>query len=146
MSAFELMLQTANQMTVNYDLTKIFLRNNRSRVDNFDNATGGDLELKPGTLLGRVTATNKLALCASGAGDGSEIPVGILMDEIDILDTENADVNYVYFGDVAEDQVILDGVDTLETMVNGRSIRDRIAADTAGIFLVTADELTEFDN
>ena len=36
-----------------------------------------------GSVLGRITASGKLTLAASAAGDGSDAPVGILVHDID---------------------------------------------------------------
>ena len=35
-----------------------------------------------GTLLGRVTASGKLTAYASGAADGSEVPIAVLKEEV----------------------------------------------------------------
>ena len=38
-------------------------------------------DLVKGTILGRVTASGKLAAYASGNVDGSETPIGVLLDD-----------------------------------------------------------------
>ncbi|WP_419900697.1 head decoration protein [Roseomonas sp. USHLN139] len=39
--------------------------------------------LKRGALVGRITASGKLTLSASASGDGSQVPYGILIDDVD---------------------------------------------------------------
>lgn len=50
-------------------------------------ASGQDLA--KGALLGRVTASGKLVLSASGASDGSETPIAVLTSA---LDTSGGDI------------------------------------------------------
>ena len=147
MSSGQVTSQTSNQLFVDIDTSKIFVWNNEYYRDTFLNNTGAQASFAAGTLLGRITASGKLAICKSGAVDGSQIPVGILKTSItDLADAGEVDVNYCIYGKVVESKVVLDGTDTLATMISGRTIKDRIAADTAGIILVDGDELTEFDN
>jgi len=140
-------LKTQNQVHTDFDISKIFIWDNRFEQHDFKNTTGGLLTILAGTLLGKITATNELEILKSAAVDGSEIPVGILAEEsIDFAIAEIKQVNICIAGDVAEEKIILDGADTLATMIDGRSIRDRIKADTMGIKPVVKDELTGFDN
>ncbi|MEM7422084.1 MAG: head decoration protein [Pseudomonadota bacterium] len=39
-----------------------------------------------GSVLGRVTATDALAMSAPGASDGSQTPIGVLVEETDATD------------------------------------------------------------
>lgn len=39
--------------------------------------------LKAGSVLGAITATGKLVLCVDGAGDGSEVPFAVLLEDLD---------------------------------------------------------------
>jgi Bacteriophage lambda head decoration protein D len=138
---------TNNQAQFDYDISKIFIWNNRYEEGTLNNATAGPLDYLPGTLLGRIAATGKLVPCTSGAIDGSGIPVGVLKTSVSQLGA-GADqlVNFCIAGDVAAEKLILDGADTLDTDYNGRILRDRINADTMGIKAVEGTELTGFDN
>ena len=49
-------------------------------------------------------------------------------------------------GDIAAEQVILQGSDTLSTVISGKQIRDRISSDTVGIRLIASTDLTNYDN
>ena len=138
---------TGNQAHIDFDVSKIFIFNNRYEKGTFLNASGGIKSFVPGTLLGKITASGKIIPLVSGAADGSNIPVGILLTEIkDLADAGEESVNYCIAGDVAEEKVVLDAGDNLGTVISGRTINDRIIADTMGIKLVASDELTGFDN
>ena len=44
--------------------------------------------LKAGSVLGRITASGKLKLCASAAGDGSEVPMAVLGEAISTYEAD----------------------------------------------------------
>lgn len=138
----------SNQRTTNYDTSKIFIWNNRYESGTYTNpsTTGAEVTLAKGTLMGRVSGTQKLLPLASGASDGSQFPVGILADDYTVDYLESANVFICVAGDVAEEKVILSGSDTLSTVISSRSIRDRIAADTVGINLVAGQAQDGYDN
>ena len=139
--------KTSNTLYTDYDVSKIFVFSNRYEKGVLLNASGGVKTFNTGTLLGRVTASGKFVPVASGASDGSEIPVGILKTTVtELADSSEKSVNICIAGDVVQGKVILDGSDTLDTVIDGRPIKDRIAADTMGIKLVKSSELTGFDN
>ena len=147
MSTVNQLNTTSNQAQFNYDVSKIFVWDNRYEEGALLNASGGVKSFLPGTLMGRVSASGKLVPVASAATDGSEIPVGILLTSVeDLADAAENDVNICIAGDVVLNKIILDGADTLDTLIAGRPIKDRIAADTMGIKIVASDELTDFDN
>ena len=85
--------------------------------------------LKRGALLGRITASGKLTLSTSAAGDGSQTPFAILIDD---TDASGGDVNCgVYVkGEFDENKVILG------TGHTAASVRD--ALRDAGIYLKPA--------
>jgi len=146
MSTQTIVNNTGNQAHVDFDVSKVFIFGNEYQSFDFENTTGSELVLATGTLVGRVTATNNLEILKSAAVDGSQFPVGILLSCPTLAIGETRKVSVCIKGNVAEEKVILEGADTLETMITGRSIRDRIAGDTAGIMLRVTDELTDFDN
>lgn len=132
-------------LITNYDTSIIFLRDNKYEGAQYT-AVGGDKVLLAGMVMGRVTATGQLLQCKSAASDGSVVPVGILTKDITVLDTIVADVNICTGGEVAEEKVVMDGSDTLDTIYSARRLRDRIAGDTVGIVLVPGIENTINDN
>lgn len=134
------------QLFVNTDLSRVFLWENRYSKGNFNNHQYDPLVLKAGTLLGRYSGNQNLFILTSAANDGTQYPVGILAEDITIDDGDTVEVAFCNYGDVAEEKVILHGNDTMNTVISGRSIRDRIASDTVGIRLVAGTEMTAFDN
>lgn len=146
MSKVTEVFRNSNQVYTDFDFSKIFIFDNNFIQATFKNTTGSEQVLVAGTLVGRVTATNELEVLKSAAADGSEIPVGILAQDITLATAATALVNVGVKGDIAKAKVILDGADTLDTMIDGRPIGDRIAGDTQGIRLVATDELTGVDN
>jgi hypothetical protein len=142
-------VNTNSQMTVNTDLSKIFLWNNRYDKAQYTNGTGAAVTLLAGTVLGRITASGKLLPLKSAPAigeEGSEIPLGILAHDVTVANGATVDLSYCVAGDVAQEKIILQGADTLDTVISARRIRDRITGDTMGIKLVSGTEMTAFDN
>jgi hypothetical protein len=137
---------TGSQAHIQTDISKIFIRNNVDLSFNYTNSTGGDLTFLAGTVFGRIHATGLVLPLKSAAVDGSELPVGVLMHDITVVDTASAVLTMCVGGEIAEEKIILDGADTLDTVIDSRRIRDLIALNTVGILLVPGTELTGFDN
>lgn len=133
---------TRNQLFSAYDLSKIFLFDNKYRKVNIANATGSSLVLTAGMVIGCVGITHAIYK----SGTSNQLPVGILAEDITIANGSNADVTICNSGKVAEEKVTLDGTDTLATIVSNRSIRDMLISNTLGLELVTTSELTADDN
>lgn len=144
MSKQDVVINTGVQATINTDLSRIFLWENRYASGQFTNDIYDPLVMKAGKLLGRVAATQKLALCDTDSTDGSQYPVGILAEDVTIEDGETKTVSYCIYGDVAEDKIILNGNDTLGSVVSGQSLRDRIGM--IGVRIIPSTEMTAFDN
>lgn len=146
MSSQTIALNNGQQAIVHTDTSKIFLWENRYANGVYNNGTYDTVVLVAGTLMGRIAATQKLTPVASGAVDGSQYPVGILAGDYSVEAGEDQDISICNYGDVNESKVILDGADTLATVIEDRSIRDRIAGDTVGIRLIVSEEMTATDN
>ncbi len=147
MSTVTTVLNNGNYAHFDYDVSKTFIRNNRFRTETFLNDTGSALTLAAGNLLGKIGASDRVVALQSAAADGSQFPYGVLAEPITSLaNAGTIDVAVCIAGDVAEEKLLLDGSDTLETVISSRTIRDRIHADTVGIILVASDELSGFDN
>jgi hypothetical protein len=138
-------IQTRNQLGNDYDFSKLFLFENRYRKITIA-ASGDDLELTQGMLIGTIATSGNGAVMKSGSSDGSQFPVGIMAEDITIADGDSEEVLICIGGHVNESKLVFDGTDDLDTAVSSRTYRDRIASDTLGIFLVTADELSAADN
>jgi len=139
-------VNTDNQLNINRDTAKVFLDANRYENEVYENTTGGDVTITKGQLMGRISASGKLLPLKSAAADGSQYPVGIATKTETVADTVEINMSICVAGDVAEEQLVFDGADTLSTVVDGKQLRDRIASDTVGIKLVETTDLTNFDN
>jgi hypothetical protein len=137
----------ANPQINKYDVTKIFVFNNRYETAEYTNPTGGDVELAKGTVMGRVANTNKVLPLESTANDGSQFPIGVLADNYSVDYTESATVTICIAGDVVESKLIFEnGTDTVDTVVSSQTLKDRIQGQSAGIILVGGTQLTGYDN
>ncbi len=148
MSTVEETFNNGNSAQFNRNVAKIFLGFNTWDHADMTNSTYDDLVLVAGTVLGRNATTKEVVALESDASDGSQYPIGVLQDDITIPAGETFDVAYATGGRVAEEMLVLvkDG-DTLDTIVDGKILRDRIASDTVGIQIIrTADDLTDWDN
>jgi hypothetical protein len=135
-----------NMLTSNYDVSKIFVWDNRYDSAEFTNSSGSEVTLEAGLVLGRIAATGKVVELDPAGSDGSQFPVGILAQSATVANGATVKLTYCVAGDVAEDKVILAyGVD-LSDVVSGKTIYDRIGSDTVGIKLVGGFENTNFDN
>lgn len=145
MSSQTVPLNTGQQMIVHTDLSKTFLWNRRSQPGQINNSDLYDpVTIPEGTVMGRISATGLLTPFTSGASDGSQWPIGVLVDThiIDEGDTHN--VFICDDGDVAAEKLVFDGSDDLDTVVDGRQVRDWLKV--TGIKVITATELTATDN
>jgi hypothetical protein len=136
----------ANPLITNFDRSKTFVWNARTETGNYTNSTYDDVTLLEGTLMGRISASGLLVPLTSGASDGSQFPVGIVLADTTIEAGDTAVITIVVAGDVVSSKVIFQGSDTLNTVVSGRRLVDRIGADTVGIKLVGDNQLTGQDN
>lgn len=147
MSTISEEFNNGNAAQFNRDTKKTFLGIEGSITADFTNADDEAVVLPEGTVMGRLHATGKIVPLTSAATDGSQFPVGILLGDHTVDAADTATLTVVTGGSVAEECLILQGSDTLDTVITARRIRDRIAFDTLGIRIVkTADDLTGYDN
>lgn len=133
-------------LTSNYDTAKMFLFGNENQKANYNNSTYDVVELAVGTLVGRVSATGLIVPLESGASDGSQFPVGIVRADYSVEVGDTREIVFCVAGEVDENMIVFQGSDTLDTVVSGRRLRDRISSDTAGIVLKVVDQLSGLDN
>lgn len=133
-----------NAQITNYDITKIFIRDNKYEQGSYLNDGYDTLSLSAGTLLGRVGASDLLVKHFADAADGSQYPVGILAHDVEIDVNATKTLTYCIAGEVDKDSVILNDADTLEVLIDSRRLKDWIK--DIGIYLVDADELSGYDN
>lgn len=155
MATFVTVNQTNNQIQGNYDRAKLLIgTRNANRTETglfaYDNSGGGsDVTIIMGTVLGRIASTRKLVVINPSATDGSQFPVGILIQDVTVaagVNQTGAAVTYCKSGDIASELVAFPAGVTYNTVVSLRTLRDRIQGDTAGIILVDSTSMTKFDN
>jgi len=140
-------LNTGSQATTNYDLSKIFIWNNRYATGLYTNSVYNPETLNPGQIMGRVGATNQLVKCFASANDGSQFPVGILADSYVVQEGVTQSVTICVMGDVVADKVIFEENDGFNTVVNGsgnRTLLDLLQAQ--GVKITQNTEMTDYDN
>lgn len=128
------------------DTSKMFLFNNEFISGNVNNSDYDALVLPGGTLMGRIASSGLLVPLTSGASDGSQFPVGILAAPYTIEDGDTREVRICVSGTVDAAMIVLQGSDTLNTVISSKRLRDRIASDTVGILLENVGQIAGYDN
>lgn len=128
-------LNNGQQLTITTDLSKIFLWNNRYTQADNTNATGATIDYAQGTIMGKIAATGKIIPLVSGATNGSQYPVGILAEDYSVPAGATVTMTYCVAGDVASEKLVFTGGNTLATVIEAKTLGDRIASDTVGIML-----------
>jgi uncharacterized protein (DUF2147 family) len=142
MSEITQQTSTRNQLFSAYDVSKIFLANTIFRAVTIANASGSDLVLTAGMAIGAVGTTYQVYK----SGTANIQLIGVCAESLTITNGNSATVNIAIGGKVAENKLTLDGTDTLATVVAYKTIRDRFASDTLGIYFAETAELTGDDN
>ena len=146
---------TRNQITYDYDKRFVQLGKNEQITGVFVNETGAELVLVGGEVLAkRASGGNAGKLVAFNAANtiaGDCEIVGINLEAITLAIGAEAKVLACNKGRVDEGLLVFIKGETLNTIVaipttNPRSVRDKIAAETAGIDLVVVTENTKYDN
>lgn len=138
-------VNTGFQLFTNTDLNKIFIRGNRFNKRTYENSAYDAVTLRAGTVMGVVTATGWIKPEASGASDGSEIPRGVLAEDVIVAGGDRVELYMCVEGDIAQEQLIFQGSDNLDTTIDGVRMRDRLR-DNAGVILVPTTNMSDFDN
>lgn len=146
MSEVTIVSNNGQQATANFDTRKIFVWDNRFQDETYNNSDLYDpYTLLPGTLMGRIHATGVVVPLESGASDGSQLPIGILAGPgVAVDEGEDQEISMCVGGDVVEAMVLLQGSDTLDTVVSSRRLRDWI--QLMNIKLVGGTEMSNTDN
>lgn len=138
---------TENQRFTNNSNPKLTVWNPRTITADYTNSSYDEAVFVKGTVFGRKASTGKILPLNSAATDGSQYPVGVLLQDATIEEGDSKTLTLVVEGDIPESLIVLptDG-DTLDTVVESKTIRDRIGSDTVGIKLVGGVDLTNYDN
>lgn len=149
MSTATRVVSASNYAITNYDTSIVFLGNNEFAPTSFSytNSTYDTVVLLAGNVVGLNTSDVALLL-ESGASDGSQLPYGILAQDVTVAagETFSGTVSLCVKGRVSEGKLGFQGSDDLDTVIDGRTLRARIAADTVGIKLSLSEENTKVDN
>lgn len=102
--------------------------------------------LAAGSVMGVITATSKLKLCATGNGDGSEVARFVLLKETDTSEGDVADQDVFKAGQVNGEKLSFGDSETLDDVVaaSGLSHDDNLKAN--GIIAVRGSDLELYDN
>lgn len=133
---------TRNQSFTSFDTSKIFIFDNKYRTVTVTNSAGTDLAVTEGMAIGAVGATYQ----EYKSGTSNIQLIGVAAEAVTVPANGTASVTICVSGKVAEEKIILNGTDTLATVVSNKTIRDRFASDTLGIYFASANELTAADN
>lgn len=150
MSSNNQRLNTGSQLTTDYDLSKIFIWDNRYETMSLTNSEYSPWTLLAGTVMGRIAGLigglSTVFPTWSGATDGSQIPIGILAQDITVQNGTTVNVSICVKGDVSKSQLITNPADTLNTVIPSRqqTIYDLLQA--AGVKIVDDNDMTNFDN
>lgn len=147
----------ANPLETDFDISKLFIGNNKFKTATYTNSTGSEVELVAGRIFGRILdGTNKVKPQASvnSSKDGSEIPRFVLASSHTVANGASVTVTLCYAGDVAAEQLSFSDSDTLATIVDEYATSPITDYDKAGtiedllvanshISVITATELTK---
>lgn len=144
---------TRNQATYDYLFQRLLIGKYTTRRIDYANISGALESVAPGTIMGRVDATGKLVPCASGATDGSQEPIAIMLDTLtDIAIAGTVDnVLVCDGGDINIAGLVFDGTDTLDTIVTNtggvkKSMQDFLIQNGNNFQFLTVNDASEYDN
>lgn len=150
MSSQEITSNTGKQLFVNTDTAQVFIGGNHTRQDAYINNSGyAPITLYAGTVMGRIAQTGVVAPFNAYANDGTQYVVGLLADDLILAAGSSSTVSLVVAGRVNQDKVAFfptsSGI-TLESVVSGRRVKDKIMSETTGLLLVKTIEMSGYDN
>lgn len=144
MSSNSQTFNNGQQVQVNTNLAKLFPFNKEFIQYVKTNSTYVDETIPAGTVMGVVSATGLIKPMTSGASDGSQFAMGILAEDYVIPFGDSINVAVMVKGYVRKDMIILQGSDTLNTVVSGRRVFETLLA--AGVFIQSVQNATNYDN
>lgn len=140
-------VNTNNQQFTNYDRSKLLLGFNQFITGDVT-ASGDDVEIVEGMVIGRIAATEKLVPADKDATDGSQIPVGLAVVTETVTDGTTKTINLVNKGRVDSSKINFADTETLATTIgptnNKRTFKDYLS--DLGLILESGTELTKVDN
>lgn len=150
MSFQTIVSNTGSQLFINTNTSKIFLGGQYTRQEGYINNSGyNPVFLPAGTVMARIASSGVVAPFDAAAIDGTQIVLGILTEDVTLAAGSSVTASITVAGRVAQEQVSLfksTSGQTLESVVSGRRVKDKIMGETVGILLVVSTELTDYDN
>ena len=139
--------QTNSQIFVSTDTTKFLLGFNEFVTADVT-ASGADVDLVEGMVMGKISATAKIIPLDKDATDGSALPFGICIKTQTVVDGTTVSITCVNKGRIAESIINFLDVETLATPTGAsnfqKTIRDHL--NDLGLILESGVELTAIDN
>lgn len=140
--------RTDNQVTTNYDFSKLALGNNEFSEGVY--TPGGDVTIAEGLVFGKVAATGAIIPCVNTAADGSDIPFGVFYNalnaEKDILSGVATTLTLIKSGDVDGSKLTFGGASVITSVAT--SIKQQLGdlLSNIGINVITPVQLNKYDN
>lgn len=134
---------TSNHARFDYEFSQFLLGKNKTIQVEYENKTGAVKEIARGLLVGRKHADGKVLPLQHDATDGSQYPLGfVINDTKTVANDAVVKLTLVISGEINENGVVLESGTTMDSVISDRRLKDRIAADTEGIYLVKTAENT----
>ncbi len=146
MSSNSVGYNNGQQMQVNTNLAKLFPYIKEQKQYVYTNSGYVDAALLAGTVMGVIAVTGKVVPMTSAATDGSQFPIGILAQDYTIEAGLSSSLSIMVQGWVRQDMILLQGSDTLSTIVSDRRIFERIGSDSCGILIQSTVNATNYEN
>jgi hypothetical protein len=144
MSSQSIPLNNGQQAIIQTETAKTFLWNRRSFNGIIGNSSYTPLVVPQGTIMGRISSTGLLTPFTSGASNGSQLPIGVMIGDVTVEFGQQKNITVCDDGDVNSSKLIFQGSDTLNTVVSGRQVRDWLKL--VGIKVIESTEMTAPDN
>lgn len=135
-------VSTESQWGAEVTMGSVFNKIRNTEVETLVNAsTTLELVVPAGLLLGRVNSTLKVVPWVSTAEDGSQYPIGATAKPYTLAASAEIKMVMVTDGDIPEQNLAVAGAETLGTIVDGKTLKDRLRCD-ANIILTSSTENT----
>ena len=151
MSTVSVVVNTDVQMIANFNAQNFRLGKNKVKTATLTNKTGSELTVPAGRLLGKVLTAatgyvvGEVKPHAAAGTNGTNIPVGFILNAVTLANDASAKVSYVSCGDVDASMITLNGAGTLATICTGYEAIGEMLQNK-GLFAVSVTENTFIDN
>jgi len=105
----------------NYSQRNLLIWNDRTNTITltYTNSSGSEVALLKGMIIGRIEASGLAKQTVSTATDGSQIPIGVLIEDVTIADGDSSNLNIVIAGDIDYGMLVYGGspADTIASKI-----------------------------